>query len=107
MNNYKEYSNRKDKWILLKRFLNLKQRIYQTMSKNKKEHRNKYIQMMSKWSTVRRCDGILTRCENRWNKVMKLKNTCHNEESITEASVPLEEGIFTTEKLELEMTKQV
>jgi len=77
------------------------------MSKNKKEHRHKYIQMMSKWSTVRRCDGILTRCENRWNKVMKLKNTCHNEESITEASVPLEEGIFTTEKLELEMTKQV
>ena len=51
--------------------------------------------MMSKWSTER-CDGILTRCENRWNKVMKLKNTCHNEE-----------GIFTTEKLELEMTKQV
>ena len=62
--------------------------------------------MMSKWSTER-CDGILTRCENRWNKVMKRKNTCHNEEGITEDSVPLEEGIFTTEKLELEMTKQV
>ena len=36
-----------------------------------------------------------------------VKNTCHNEESITKASVPLEEGIITTQKLELEMTKQV
>ena len=36
-----------------------------------------------------------------------VKNTCHNEESITEASVALEEGIITTQKLELEMTKQV
>lgn len=77
------------------------------MYENKKEHRNKYREMMSEWSTVRRCDGILTRCENRGNKAMKLKNTCHNEESITEASVPLEEGIVTTEKLEVEMAKQV
>lgn len=30
----------------------------------RRQHRNKYIEMTSQ-NTVRRCDGILARCENR------------------------------------------
>lgn len=41
----------------------------------KKGHRNKNIGMMS-WGTIKRCNKILTRCENRWSNFRKLSEKC-------------------------------
>lgn len=55
----------------------------------RRQHRNKYIEMTS-WNTVRRCDGILARCENRWREFMKFcENHCLiKKESSNDSSVP-------------------